>query len=210
MATNKDKLINKIIIIVYLIGCVAIGIYTFMTEADRFYFSFTMPLFLCIPLILEKMFKLNRNYVINNIMYVFFFFAFCLGVIGGVFSHSQVYDKFVHAFSGVLFTYIGAYIHTLINKKSFDEVLSKNDRVVYICFSVFFAFTSEYIWELLEYFESLITGQDPQWVALTGIGDTMGDMTGNLIGAILTACYFIYRFKKLDRRREKEDCANEQ
>lgn len=207
MATNKGKLINKVIIVIYLIGYIAIGFYTFITKEGRFYLTFTMPLFLFIPLILEKIFKLNRNYFLNNLMYVFFFFAYCIGVIAGAFSHSQIYDKIVHMFSGILFTYIGAYVYSLISKKSLDSnsVSAKNERVVFICFSVFFALSCEYAWEIFEYFQSLITGEDPQWVALTGVGDTMQDMISCLIGAALTACYFICRFKKWDKKRQKED-----
>lgn len=200
MTGGKDKRINKIIVILYLIGSLAIGINSFVTGSQRAYFAFTMPLFLCIPLILEKIFRLGRNYILNSIMYVFFFFAFCVGVIGEIYSISQFYDKIVHGFSGVLFAYMGAYIYYLISGRSVDKIVTKAERAVYICFSVFFSLVSGYVWELMEYLATLITGQDPQWVELTGVGDTMQDMFSCLVGAILTGCYFIYRFIRWERQ----------
>ena len=47
-----------------------------------------------------------------------------------------------------------------------------------------FALAIAGIWEMCEYFISLVTDLDPQWVEGTGVGDTMTDMIACMIGAL--------------------------
>lgn len=208
MNPETGKKLNRIIVILYLAGCVAISVYLFVTKGERLILSFLSPLFLLIPLILQKLFKLKPYYVLNNIMYVFFFLAYCIGVTCGLFKESTVYDKICHLFSGILFASIGAYIFSMLNsstgflsfRKKDGRLFTPGEAATMITFSCLFAMACEYLWEFYEYFYDMATGEDCQWVALTGVGDTMQDMIFTFSGAILLVILLVFLYKKTKKK----------
>ena len=202
---DKGKLSNKITILVFLAGCIGIMIICFAFGYGRRELAWLPPLFLLIPFIIEKIFRLKPYYLLNNILYIFIFFAFAIGTVMEVYKAVPFYDKAVHFASGILFPFIGTYVYELLTSRYGKEVnppLDVKGKAVYISFSVFFSLAIGYVWELYEYIFDLITGDDVQWVELTGINDTMQDMLSHFIGTVLFIALIIIRLRGMDKRQK--------
>lgn len=176
------KKINILLIIISIIG--------------SFYFAFTrddnvvlvlkdISILFTINLlyIIQKIFKIKINSVINFIYISFIFIAHFLGVICELYNYIYWFDKFAHFISGIITSLVAIYILTKLN--------NKNSIFINILYIIAFTLMIASLWEIFEYLSSYYFNVDPQKVVLTGVNDTMGDIIVAFLGSILVSiCYY--------------------
>lgn len=154
-----------------------------------------MPLFLLIPPLCYRIFRIRPVRSLTWAIYIFSFLAFGLGVAARLYRLTDWYDKIVHFCSGYFFTMIGMGIFYYLKK---DKVIEPDkDCALSAWLSGATSFFIAVIWEIFEYTDSLlIPGHDPQRVAATGVGDTMTDLIASSIGAVFAVVFIVLYYKK--------------
>ena len=137
--------------------------------------------------IVQKLFKIKINEVINLIYIIFIFMAHFLGVICELYNHIYWFDKFVHFLSGIVTSFVAIYLLIKFkkNKNMFFDIL--------FIISISLAVAS--FWEIFEYLSSYYFHLDPQKVALTGVSDTMGDIIVAFLGSILVSISYYFEIE---------------
>ena len=101
-------------------------------------------------------------------------------VLGG-YAQLRAYDKLAHMLSGS-FVYLLA--HPLFYFLKANHAVEKSDRNLLMVFCAATSLCVAGLWEIGEYFLSMLTGIDMQRVATMGIHDSMQDMIVCLIGTV--------------------------
>ncbi len=164
-----------------------------------------------IPAFLEKKFKFYIPNYISIILYVFIFAHYVLGEVLRVYDHSMVFDKILHTTSGVIMSFIGFSFIFMLNKINPEKM--KLSPFFIVLFTFCFTMTTEYVWELFEYSadrlfdlnmqrwqdgitETLADGSVISSVPYgSGLKDTMGDMTVNILGCLGVCVYALIGMK---------------
>lgn len=140
---------------------------------------------LLIPVLIKKIFKYEMSEVLKLIYYLFIIVSLVLGSILGWYHKISWFDLLAHFISGVFVSFISLII--LKEKK-----LLKVENIGFIIlFIICFAVTISSCWEFFEFFSDKLLGGDAQWVATTGVDDTMTDMLIALLGSIGFSIYFL-------------------
>lgn len=156
------------------------------------------PLFLLIPL-LFKLLKIPHCWRLYILTYAFITFAFTYGCVWGAFSEGQIMDKVSHFFSGFMFTILGfcIYYWQLARLKPRPQGIN-NGWAIAATYALFFSLFIAVCWEVCEFFDFAITGNDSQNHLTTGVFDTMYDLMSCLVASILSAVSFaLYRAKRV-------------
>lgn len=146
--------------------------------------------------IIQRIFKIKINELINLIYIIFIFLAHFLGVICELYNYIYWFDKFVHFLSGIITSFAAIYLLVKFKKDKnlFFDILS----IIAITLMV------ASLWEIFEYLSGYYFGLDPQKVVLTGVNDTMGDIIVAFLGSILVSiCYYFeikYDYKLLMKK----------
>ena len=155
----------------------------------------TIPM-LIIPNLFYGIFKATPVNSLNFLVYLFITLAYTIGVALSGYNNIPLFDKLAHTLSGVLFTFIGLVLLTILKP---EQNISKRDFPLLSIFSVSFSLAVAAVWEIIEYTINYIAHNDPQKVARTGVNDTMLDIivcaAGSLLFLIPMYLYF-YKHKK--------------
>lgn len=168
-----------------------------------------------IPSFMQKQFKLYVPSVLHIFILVFIFAHFVLGEVVGVYTHSAVFDKILHATSGLAIALSGFSLINLLNDKP-NAHLKLNPFFVAF-FSFCFALAIALLWEIFEFAADSLFGMNMQrWdppdeikkavaegamkVPKQGYGllDTMQDVIVSTAAALLVSVvgYIILKRKK--------------
>lgn len=133
--------------------------------------------------IIQKIFKIKINEVVNLVYIIFIFMAHFLGVICELYNYIYWFDKFVHFLSGIVTSFVAIYLLIIFkkNKNMFFDILFISALSLMVAS----------LWEIFEYLSSYYFNLDPQKVINTGVTDTMGDIIVAFLGSILVSiCYY--------------------
>ncbi|MFR1434238.1 MAG: hypothetical protein ACLSS9_03180 [Acutalibacteraceae bacterium] len=185
-----------VLAVVYSVICIAAGVFALKTGSiTRAAGGFVAPAILLLFPIFRKLCRMQPVYALQSMLIGFIALAFPLGVVMSLYSYISWYDIAVHALSGAVTAVIGmcAYIWLLP-----DGRVWKAQPAASLFAAFGFVQLVAAVWELLEYAGFLLTGHDSQWVAQTGVGDTMEDMFAAFVGgAVIVALLWRHTRKPL-------------
>jgi len=125
--------------------------------------------------------RLKRVHQMDIFIYIFTLIAYTGGELLGGYARLRAYDKLAHMLSGS-FVYLLA--HPLFYFLKANHAVEKSDRNLLMVFCAATSLCVAGLWEIGEYFLSMLTGIDMQRVATMGIHDSMQDMIVCLIGTV--------------------------
>ena len=179
--------------------------------ANQLFMCVMALLFLNIPLLVEKKFKIYVPNYITIILYVFIFTHFVIGEIYRLYDNSVIFDKILHTTSGVVMSFVGFSFIFMLNKMTPEKV--KLSPFFIVLFTFCFTMTTEYVWELFEYGADRLIGSNMQrwqdgivetlengYVVSSipfgsGLKDSMGDMGVNILGCLGVCIYALIGMK---------------
>lgn len=142
-----------------------------------------------VPYVLDKIKGYQIDEKLIFFYYLFLLFALVMGSILKVFYQIWWFDLFTHFLSGIL-TSIFAYI--ILEKYQLTSYQYRFFALLFIlAFTVFVAGC----WEYFEFTCDKLFSSDVQWVAKTGVDDTMTDMLIATLGGILSSIYYYIQIR---------------
>ena len=158
--------------------------------------AFLLPV---VPHVLYRLCRLRPVYLLEVVFDGFVLAAVSFASLFGGYELIPYWDKILHFLSGFLFAVLGTAVY-FANKPG--NALDPADAFNAALYTWMFAMMSAVLWEIWEYLVSF-SGADPQQVALTGVGDTMGDVIVCTIGGLITAvsCWKYLRHIGENRRK---------
>ena len=158
--------------------------------------AFLLPV---VPHVLYRLCRLRPVYLLEVVFDGFVLAAVSFASLFGGYELIPYWDKILHFLSGFLFAVLGTAVY-FANKPG--HALDPADAFNAALYTWMFAMMSAVLWEIWEYLVSF-SGADPQQVALTGVGDTMGDVIVCTIGGLITAvsCWKYLRHIGENRRK---------
>lgn len=169
------KRITRALYVVY----VALAVYILLRGGDRALLGPVSLLFLLIPPLVERLFRMKLGGPLRVWLLVFCLLGFHLGTALHWYQRFLGFDKVVHLLSGIFFAQVGLCFYGLIGG---DWDRRKKPLLQYT-YAFCFAMCIAAFWEICEYAGFLLTGHDAQNVATTGIHDTMQDIIACFLGA---------------------------
>lgn len=189
--TPRFQMANRVVIIAFILGALFVGLYQLAVKGIGIaWMGFVSVLFLLIPLLLRKIFRLRPAYLMDIVLYIFIFIAFDLGVALRLYGSIWWIDLAAHFVSGFLFTAVGLCIYYYLRR---DKGMNMGqERALAVSFSFCFCQFTAVAWEIIEYAGFIFFGHDSQDMA-HGVRDTMEDMiicmAGSIIMCILMAIH---------------------
>lgn len=170
------------------------GLYiAFFSGIDRAPLGLVSLLFLAIPTVAERLFKMQLGYPLKTCILLFSLLAFSLGTALRWYDAIWFYDILMHLLSGVFFTLMGLCLYSRI---SGDYGRTRN-IMLQLTYAFFFSMFIAVVWEMYEYIAFLLTGHDAQHHLTTGVVDTMEDIICCFVGsAVMSADFLIYKWQK--------------
>lgn len=154
-----------------------------------------IPLLLLIPLLFRAL-RLAHCYRLYTITYAFLIFAYSYGSVYGGFKDAEIADKVSHFLSGFLFTILGFCIYYWQAGPQPDGLRHK--PWLSAGYALFFSSFIALAWEVCEYFDFALTGNDSQHHLTTGVFDTMHDLMSCLLASLISAgAFLLYRYTKI-------------
>lgn len=154
--------------------------------------SFVSLALLFVVPILFKVLKWKPVYEIYILALIFMFLASLLGSAFRFYDHIPYWDKYVHAFSGVLGTLLSYFIFCLLKKR---KDIKKEDQSLMYVFIASFNITIATLWELFEYAGLVFFDYDGIRHYVSGVHDSMTDIIVCIMGSLIPL-YYIYRYYK--------------
>lgn len=183
--------VSSILILLYYI--------LFAFDLSGIIYAILMPLFLLVPPIVYKIFRIKPVPRLSNNVFVFVLFAYGIGIALHKYRDwDPYYDKAVHFFAGYLFAMIG--ICAFYYMKREKKIDPYHDLPTSLVLAGTFSVTIGAVWEIFEFIVDLLFHTDPQRVADTGVTDTMLDLIADTGGALL-AIFFLWLFFKKGNSR---------
>ncbi|HJA48529.1 MAG TPA: hypothetical protein H9790_04265 [Candidatus Agathobaculum intestinipullorum] len=142
--------------------------------------AFALPV---VPPVLWRVCRLRSVLLAELVFDWFVFAAVPFASLFGAYDLIPYWDKILHFLSGFLFAVLGTAVYFA---KKPGHALDPADAFNAALYTWMFAMMSAVLWEIWEYLVSF-SGADPQQVAVTGVGDTMGDIIVCTVGGLLTA-----------------------
>ncbi len=191
------KVLNRILICLFI----GIGIWYFydqlsMQVYDRLLIGLAIIPVLLGPWIIKKLFHYEMCELLKFCYYLFALLGLILGSVLKFYQAFPGFDKFVHFLSGIITSIVA-----LIFLKKSNTNKKKTPLWFQMLFIILFTLGVASIWEFFEYFCDNITGGDAQYVAATGVDDTMNDMLIAFAGGILFNLYYAYQMCKAKRNK---------
>ena len=140
---------------------------------------------LLMPLVFKGFYRVARIHRVRQvdvIVLLFTFLAYTLGVAGAFYKFVPYYDKIMHTLSGTLTMLLAL---PLFYRLKHNRQVEAEDGPLAMAFCLATALAVAGLWEIAEYFLSIVTGIDTQVVQATGVSDTMQDMIVCTLGALL-------------------------
>lgn len=158
--------------------------------------AFLLPV---VPHVLYRLCRLRPVYLLEVVFDGFVLAAVSFASLFGGYELIPYWDKILHFLSGFLFAVLGTAVY--FSQKP-GHALDPADAFNASLYTWMFAMMSAVLWEIWEYLVSF-SGADPQQVALTGVGDTMGDIIVCTVGGLITAisCWKYLRHIGENRRK---------
>lgn len=195
----RYQMAHWVVVIAFVLGAVFIGGYQLVTKGIGVaWIGFVSVLYLLIPVVIRKLFRLRPAYLLDIMLYIFIFLAYDLGVALRLYSNAELWwiDLVMHFLSGFVFTAIGLCIYYYLKENR--ELGMGQDRRVAAAFAFCFCQFTAVAWEIIEYAGFLFFGHDSQDMA-NGVKDTMEDMmicmAGSLIMSLLIVIHLRGRHK---------------
>lgn len=195
-------LVNKIIVVtLYVFMLFQLGIKLHSMSLSKILTTLSIIPILLVPLLIKKLFKYDVSEELKLIYYLFIIVSLVLGSILGLYYKISWFDLLAHFLSGAFVSFASL---ILIKHK---RLLKKENTGFIILFMLSASLMVASCWEFFEFFSDKILGGDVQWVAKTGVDDTMTDMLIAFLGSIIYSIHFLIQvklndkkyFKKLDR-----------
>lgn len=142
--------------------------------------AFLLP---AVPRVVYRLCRLRPVYLLETVFDWFVLAAVSFASLFGGYELIPYWDKILHFLSGFLFAVLGTAVYFA---KKPGHALDPADAFNASLYTWMFAMMSAVLWEIWEYLVSF-SGADPQQVALTGVGDTMGDIIVCTVGGLITA-----------------------
>lgn len=178
----------------YILLCASIILAGFKMLYQENWFSFGMStltlIFMTLPFLIEKRFRLEFPRQFLCILLLFFYASMFLGTANHFFTRFWWWDKMLHSFSGLIFANLGFLIAMYLGHS--QKLDSKFNRTLVALFSFCFSVASGAVWEIYEYSMDEIFGFLYQGI---GIDDTMLDIICDTLGALLFALFAFFRGK---------------
>lgn len=158
--------------------------------------AFLLP---AVPRVVYRLCRLRPVYLLETVFDWFVLAAVSFASLFGGYELIPYWDKILHFLSGFLFAVLGTAVYFA---KKPGHALDPADAFNASLYTWMFAMMSAVLWEIWEYLVSF-SGADPQQVALTGVGDTMGDIIVCTVGGLITAvsCWKYLRHPGKNRRK---------
>ena len=172
--SSRFQMANRIINLLFFLSALVAGAYMLSTQGIGVAWkAFAGILYLLIPPLYRRIFRLRPSYLIDMTLLVFILLAYNLGVALGLYGVISWYDNAVHGLSGAVFALIGLCVYAFLDRHSRRDL--KHARGAAVGFSFCFAQMTAVVWELIEYAGFLLFGHDAQDMA-NGAKDSMEDM----------------------------------
>lgn len=158
--------------------------------------AFLLP---AVPQVLYRLCHLRPVYLLEIVFDGFVLAAVSFASLFGGYELIPCWDKILHFLSGFLFAVLGTAVYFA---KKPGHALDPADAFNASLYTWMFSMMSAVLWEIWEYIVSF-SGADPQQVARTGVGDTMGDIIVCTVGGLITAisCWNYLRHIGQNRRK---------
>ena len=187
-------ILNRIFLCLHLIFSVMLGIYRITHEQWYFSFlAFSSFLLLLLPNLFFKLINQKPVPQLNTLIYIYCTLSFTIGMALQAYHSTPFYDKLIHTLSGTFFAFLGLICYSLLKA---EKRIDYCEVPVATVFSFSFSMMLAVVWEIYEYFISLVSVLDPQNTLMTGIHDTMQDISVCLLGTILFIIPEYLYFKK--------------
>jgi hypothetical protein len=145
-----------------------------------------------IPELIERKYRVNLPVQFEIAIVAFIFGSIFLGEAGDFYERFFWWDDMLHAVSGVILGFAGFLVlYTLYYQKKLQTTAK-----MLSFFAVCFALAAGAAWEIFEYSIDFLFGTNMQ---KSGLPDTMGDLTVDLLGAVIVA-YAGYFYIKRQRQ----------
>lgn len=151
------------------------------------------------PYLIKKVFKYKMSEELKFLYFSFIFVALILGCIYNFYRTISWFDLFAHFLSGIMTSIVA-----LIILKRFN-LLKKNLLFFDMIFIVSFTLLIASCWEFFEFFSDKIFKSDCQWVLLTGVDDTMGDMLISSLASIIFSLVFYILIRRDSKTLKRID-----
>lgn len=188
-------------LIFYYVFTLCAAVLCLLREATVYNGLLVLPAFLLpvVPHVLYRLCRLRPVYLLEVVFDGFVLAAVSFASLFGGYELIPYWDKILHFLSGFLFAVLGTAVY--FSQKP-GHVLDPADAFNASLYTWMFAMMSAVLWEIWEYLVSF-SGADPQQVALTGVGDTMGDIIVCTVGGLITAisCWKYLRHIGENRRK---------
>ena len=192
---KKIEIANFVLLCIYLTYSAALLVYHLIVKSGAYYviLSAASAALMFAPPVVYRLLKLRSNPPLTLLSSMFIFLAFDIGMATKGYIIIPYYDKAVHLLSGMFFAFVGLLIFYFCKH---THRMEQTDFPLCLAFSFSFSMMIAAVWEIYEYLVGFIMTTDPQRVAATGVGDTMGDMIACLIGTIIVCAAIVLYFKK--------------
>ena len=184
LAREEDRLsrASKAVAIAYAAINLALLLH-YALSRDLYHTGLALGTLMLFPVlhIFYRLSRLKRIHRMDICIYLFALLAYTGGELLGGYARLRAYDKLAHMLSGS-FVYLLA--HPLFYFLKANHAVEKSDRNLLMVFCAATSLCVAGLWEIGEYFLSMLTGIDMQRVATMGIHDSMQDMIVCLIGTV--------------------------
>lgn len=182
----SDKHKNAVTLALYYgvraLALVAAGIYLTRGDLPSAVYSALIFFLIILPSILRDQYRFFLPFTLDLALGAFVFLTVLLGSVSGFYEQFAYWDVVLHFQSGLLLGVFGFSLVFTLNEHK-RKHLSLSPGFVSL-FAVCFSAMVSVVWEIYEY------AADSWWdlgMQESGLPDTMGDLTLNLVGAIIVA-----------------------
>lgn len=161
-----------------------------ISQKNGFSFGMSMValIFMSLPFLIEKRFKLEFPRGFLSLLLLFFYASIFLGTANHFFTRFWWWDKMLHGSSGLIFANLGFLIAMYLQRS--EKTGSGLNRILASLFSFCFSVAAGAVWEIYEYSMDQTFGSLYQGV---GIHDTMLDIIADTLGALIFALFLFFQ-----------------
>lgn len=184
------KVVNSLLFVFFVCFIVYILISSKNIKLTKLLITLCILPLIMLPFILDKIKVYHMDEVLIFFYYFFLLLAMVMGSILNFYYKIWWFDLFTHFISGIL-TSIVAFI--LLQE---SKLVNKQYKWFGFLFIIVFTTSIAAGWEYFEFFCDKVFHEDAQWVAKTGVDDTMTDMLIATFGGILVSIYYLFYIRK--------------
>lgn len=181
------KIINSLLFVFFVCFMVYILVSSYNTlKLSKLLTVLCIFPLIMIPYLLDRLKWYHMNEALIFGYYLFLLLALVFGSILGVYYKIWWFDLFTHFLSGIM-TSVLAYI--ILKENKIDD---RKHKLFNFIFILTFTIAIAACWEYFEFTSDKLFNSDVQWVAKTGVDDTITDMLIATLGGILSVVYYLY------------------